>query len=646
MATTLATILVGLGYDLSELERGSPEAFRLINQQTMQMSAEMKRQSREGAESFRLIDEALGIHVSRPLTRLIGQSATLGPLLASAFQFSAVAAMGMVLAEGAKKLFEITGATEAWKEMLGLTEQTAEEMAKSMKTGDEELIKRLREKIALQDAYNKLVLNLKDGDFEKAHLSALKQENAEIIKQMALQEAQAQEIANKPGWRTFLSDLDPRLGGLLTVFGQGQAKEMMDANIAANKLAESMKPLVDAMHQVNNEMKQDQFKVMRDDMNEAVHDFQLDASTWNAAANELWTVIGLVEKLSANRNRMSPLEGVLPPTGAPMRADQAELDKLTNPRGLESGIDQQTAGWTKAGQVLESIETPLQKYSTGLAVLKQLYTDGRISTDQFRAAQQQLGDEFNLLQDRIEKLMKERGAVGGLDAFLLQWTSSTGKNTDGQFVFSFLQKGLDGFESETVKTLTGAKTQWRSFFAELDQMALKFLLNKELTELFKMFSGTSIGKSLGLSSLLNSANPGQIANTTALAANTAAVVANTAAVVSAGISSAAGGGGISSLFDLGIPAFAGGTDYAPGGIALVGEQGPELVNLPGGSSVLPNGAMRSNSVHSPVYIDARGAQEGVAEQIARSWQQHGPPLVTRAVVEAFESQRRSIARPF
>lgn len=36
---------------------------------------------------------------------------------------------------------------------------------------------------------------------------------------------------------------------------------------------------------------------------------------------------------------------------------------------------------------------------------------------------------------------------------------------------------------------------------------------------------------------------------------------------------------------IGIPGFAGGTDYAPGGIALVGEQGPELVQLPRGSKV-------------------------------------------------------------
>lgn len=36
MSVTLATILVGLGYDLSGLEKGSPEAFRLINQQTLE----------------------------------------------------------------------------------------------------------------------------------------------------------------------------------------------------------------------------------------------------------------------------------------------------------------------------------------------------------------------------------------------------------------------------------------------------------------------------------------------------------------------------------------------------------------------------------------------------------------------------------
>ena len=47
--------------------------------------------------------------------------------------------------------------------------------------------------------------------------------------------------------------------------------------------------------------------------------------------------------------------------------------------------------------------------------------------------------------------------------------------------------------------------------------------------------------------------------------------------------------GITGLFGaIGIPGFANGTMSAPGGLAMVGERGPELVNLPRGSQVIPN----------------------------------------------------------
>lgn len=63
--------------------------------------------------------------------------------------------------------------------------------------------------------------------------------------------------------------------------------------------------------------------------------------------------------------------------------------------------------------------------------------------------------------------------------------------------------------------------------------------------------------------------------------------------------------------------FANGTNYAPGGLAVVGERGPEIVNLPRGSQVIPNHQLRSGgrSTYAPVYnIDARGAD---AAAIAR-----------------------------
>lgn len=62
-----------------------------------------------------------------------------------------------------------------------------------------------------------------------------------------------------------------------------------------------------------------------------------------------------------------------------------------------------------------------------------------------------------------------------------------------------------------------------------------------------------------------------------------------------------------------IPGFAGGTSFAPGGLSLVGENGPELVKLPAGSSVTPNsqlslgggGGLSVGTIH--VQVNASGA---------------------------------------
>ena len=67
-----------------------------------------------------------------------------------------------------------------------------------------------------------------------------------------------------------------------------------------------------------------------------------------------------------------------------------------------------------------------------------------------------------------------------------------------------------------------------------------------------------------------------------------------------------------------LPHFATGTDDAPGGLSLVGEKGPELVNLPGGAGVTPNnvlssiGKMNPSAMQRPtsnqtVNFDLRGA---------------------------------------
>ena len=64
-----------------------------------------------------------------------------------------------------------------------------------------------------------------------------------------------------------------------------------------------------------------------------------------------------------------------------------------------------------------------------------------------------------------------------------------------------------------------------------------------------------------------------------------------------------------------VPSLAGGTPYAPGGMALVGEMGPELVNLPRGSQVIPNPQLGSEVT---VNVNVEGsvvAERDLAQRI-------------------------------
>ncbi|MGY3358470.1 hypothetical protein ACVWZK_005133 [Bradyrhizobium sp. GM0.4] len=69
---------------------------------------------------------------------------------------------------------------------------------------------------------------------------------------------------------------------------------------------------------------------------------------------------------------------------------------------------------------------------------------------------------------------------------------------------------------------------------------------------------------------------------------------------------------------------------APGGMSLVGENGPELVNLPRGSQVVPNDVLRSGgggTTVAPVYnIDARGADSGTVGPIQTVLAQHAKAI--------------------
>ena len=70
------------------------------------------------------------------------------------------------------------------------------------------------------------------------------------------------------------------------------------------------------------------------------------------------------------------------------------------------------------------------------------------------------------------------------------------------------------------------------------------------------------------------------------------------------------GGLLGSLISM-LPHFAAGTDDAPGGLSLVGEKGPELVDLPGGAGVTPNNVLRSIGGMNPAAMQRSTSNQTV-----------------------------------
>jgi TP901 family phage tail tape measure protein len=96
--------------------------------------------------------------------------------------------------------------------------------------------------------------------------------------------------------------------------------------------------------------------------------------------------------------------------------------------------------------------------------------------------------------------------------------------------------------------------------------------------------------------------------------------------------------GIGKLFG-----FARGTNYFEGGTALVGEEGPEIVQLPRGTQIHSAGQSSLAETGGVVFnIDARGAQEGVAVQIQREMRKMVPLIQSLSVASVKDASRRGV----
>ena len=93
------------------------------------------------------------------------------------------------------------------------------------------------------------------------------------------------------------------------------------------------------------------------------------------------------------------------------------------------------------------------------------------------------------------------------------------------------------------------------------------------------------------------------------------------------------------------PMFADGVDNFGGGMAIVGEKGPELLNLPRGSGIVPNkdlGGVGGGATHN-WNIDARGSNDpaAVRAQVIQGIKEAAPHIAASAVAATREGRLRS-----
>ena len=551
----------------------------------------------------------------------------------------------------------------------------------------------LQRRIELQDAYNKEVLRLSGPEYEQAHLQLLQSETAELQKHLTLLPEQAEEVKRLQAEMQKVR---------ITIVGQEQIEALgivQDELKAVNTHADEFWKKWD---QVNNAL--ENTAVVGAAFRTAFGDFPLSAmDEADEAAKRLdMSLTDSSARLKEFTRINGTIGGVLPPVVSPQPSDITALQRLhTTALGAPVGVsEEQNELWQKAQQTIDSIETPLQKYNAGMEMLDELSQAGYLDTEQFAAAQTKLKEALAESSNKMEELLRKTGDYSaGVQAFFMQLEKEGQGNA--AFTFQFMTEALHGFNDEVAKGITTGKANWKEYFRSLDEMAIKFFLTKSENAAFQGIADTGIGKSIGgllgltpkidMTGVSSGPSPSQTplppgvfgipndafaaagkalpaigatgqdaavsANTAGLTANTSALTALTArlGVSSLGVGGGFGGFGASGgAEDLGsadslfpeIPGFATGTDSAPGGFAWVGEQGPELLNLPAGSSVTPSGSARGGDTH--VYQDFRGAV--VSEELMRkadfqrAMSAARPGIIGEAVANAMEIQRRTPRR--
>lgn len=257
---------------------------------------------------------------------------------------------------------------------------------------------------------------------------------------------------------------------------------------------------------------------------------------------------------------------------------------------------------SQGGEGRDQFEQALDQLAKRSAVLKA----DTATVFENTAAQAQLRAEFSLLAAivrdngevteeqvaRYQKLRTEMSATQALQASGIQLTQ--------EHAAAFKQA------SEGIAAATAEHTRARDRLQQLNQASAQL--------------GSALSNSFA-DAVLEGKNLNEVLNQLLKSLARMAINASFASLFSPG----AGGGVSPFLSFLGIGRNAEGTDNWRGGLTWVGEKGPEIVNLPRGSQVIPNAkaAQMGGQTFAPAYyINAAGADSGTVARIQTVLAQH------------------------
>jgi phage-related tail protein len=209
---------------------------------------------------------------------------------------------------------------------------------------------------------------------------------------------------------------------------------------------------------------------------------------------------------------------------------------------------------------------------------------------QFRKLQQQAGAAADAL---AKAKLADQNSFSRQTAFLTPEDVAIASQLKGVYG-SDVPKALASTEAAAIRTTNALKGIGEAFSGSINGPLLDFETgSKTATQSIQGFAAAFSR------SLLSMANQALIVKPLLQGFGLfGATGSGSTAVMSAPGDLGAGTGGLS------FPQFAKGTDSAPGGLAWVGEKGPELVNLPKGAQVIPNHVAMS----IPGYADGTGSQ--------------------------------------